>query len=118
VRVVGGWTGAQFAEKRLSTVELSGEADVKGTISIGKYADFAVLSADYFNVDDADISRIESVLTIVGGKIVWSSAEFEGLAAPLPAPAPAWSPVTEFGGFRNRHSAWAEEPPGRQVSGS
>jgi len=81
--------------------ELSGEASVKGTISIGKYADFAVLSADYFNVDDADISRIESVLTVVGGKIVWSSAEFEGLAVPLPAPAPAWSPVTEFGGFHN-----------------
>jgi hypothetical protein len=37
----------------------------------------------------------------VGGKIVWSSAEFEGLAAPLPGPAPAWSPVTEFGGFQN-----------------
>jgi len=81
--------------------ELSGEADVKGTISTGKYADLAVLSADYFNVDAADISRIESVLTIVGGKIVWSSAEFEGLAAPLPDPAPAWSPVTEFGGFRD-----------------
>ncbi len=79
--------------------ELSGEADVKGTISTGKYADLAVLSADYFNVEDADISRIESVLTVVGGKIVWSSAEFEGLAAPLPAPAPAWSPVTEFDGF-------------------
>jgi predicted amidohydrolase YtcJ len=81
--------------------ELSGEADVKGTISTGKYADLAVLSADYFSVDAADISRIESVLTIVGGKIVWSSAEFEGLAAPLPDPAPAWSPVTEFGGFRD-----------------
>ena len=72
-----------------------------GAISTGKYADLAVLSADYFNVDAADISRIESVLTIVGGKIVWSSAEFEGLAAPLPAPIPAWSPVTEFGGFQN-----------------
>ncbi len=49
----------------------------------------------------ARAALLESVLTIVGGKIVWSSAEFEGLAAPLPAPAPAWSPVTEFGGFRN-----------------
>jgi hypothetical protein len=34
-----------------------------------------VLSLDYFNVDDADISRIESVLIIVGGQIVWSSVE-------------------------------------------
>ena len=74
---------------------------LKGTITTGKYADLAVLSADYFDVDAADISRIESMLTIVGGKIVWSSAEFEGLAAPLPDPAPAWSPVTEFGGFRD-----------------
>src|SRR5207244_7554327 len=69
-----------------------------------KYADLTVLSADYFNVEDADISRIESVLTVVGGKIVWLSAEFEGLAAPLPAPAPARSPVTEFDGFRDRKS--------------
>jgi predicted amidohydrolase YtcJ len=77
---------------------LSGEAEVKGTLSLGKYADFAVLSADYFEVDDADISRIESVLTVVGGSAVWSSAEFEGIAPPLPSPIPSWSPVTRFGG--------------------
>jgi hypothetical protein len=52
-----------------------------------KYADLAVLSADYFNVDDADISRMELVLTIVGRKIVWPSAEFEGMAASFPAGA-------------------------------
>jgi predicted amidohydrolase YtcJ len=79
--------------------ELSGEAEDKGTLSVGKYADFAVLSADYFEVDEADISRIESVLTVVGGKAVWSSAEFEGIAAPLSPPAPSWSPVTQFGGY-------------------
>ncbi|HZT95669.1 MAG TPA: amidohydrolase, partial [Chloroflexota bacterium] len=66
--------------------ELSGEADMKGTLSPGKFADFAILSADYFEVDESDISRIESVLTVVGGAVVWSSAEFEGLAPPLPAP--------------------------------
>jgi hypothetical protein len=48
-----------------------------------------------------ELNRFGITSTIVGGKIVWSSAEFEGLAAPLPAPAPAWSPVTEFGGFRD-----------------
>lgn len=78
--------------------ELSGESDVKGTLSPGKYADFAVLSADYFEVDEGDISRIESVLTVVGGRIVWSSADLEGLAPPLPSPAADWSPVTKFGG--------------------
>ena len=37
---------------------LSGEAEAKGTISLGKYADFAVLSRDYFEVEDAEISTI------------------------------------------------------------
>ena len=59
------------------------------TISTGKYADLAVLSADYFNVDDGDISRIKSVPTIVGWKIVWSSTEFGRMAAPLPMALPA-----------------------------
>jgi predicted amidohydrolase YtcJ len=78
--------------------QLSGEAEVKGTLSVGKYADFAVLSADYFEVDDADISRIESVLTVVGGRVVWSSADFEGMAPPLRCPIPNRSPITKFGG--------------------
>jgi predicted amidohydrolase YtcJ len=78
--------------------QLSGEAEAKGTLSVGKYADFAVLSADYFEVEDGDISRIESVLTVVGGSVVWSSADFEGIAPPLPGPNPDWSPVTKFGG--------------------
>jgi predicted amidohydrolase YtcJ len=81
--------------------QLSGEAEDKGTLSLGKYADFAVLSADYFEVDDADISRIESVLTAVGGTVVWSSADFGGIAPPLPPPIPAWSPVTKFGGYQD-----------------
>jgi predicted amidohydrolase YtcJ len=54
--------------------ELTGEAAVKGTITAGKYADLAVLSADYFTVAEQDISRIESMLTVVGGKIVYAGA--------------------------------------------
>ncbi len=34
----------------------------------------AVLSADYFTVAEQDISRIESMLTVVGGKIVYAGA--------------------------------------------
>jgi predicted amidohydrolase YtcJ len=80
--------------------ELTGEADVKGTITVGKYADFAVLSADFFAVADEDIARIEAVLTVVGGRVVHSAAEYTGLAAPLPAISPAWSPVARFGGYQ------------------
>ena len=79
---------------------LTGEADVKGTITEGKYGDLAILSADYFAVADDDISRIEALLTVAGGRIVHSAGEYENIAAPLPAISPAWSPVARFGGFQ------------------
>jgi len=41
-----------------------------GSIEVGKLADVAVLSKDYFTVPDADIKRIRSVLTLVNGEIV------------------------------------------------
>jgi predicted amidohydrolase YtcJ len=50
-----------------------GEEDVIGSLEPGKYADVAVLSADYFDgsaVSDDAIKKIESVLTLVGGAIV------------------------------------------------
>ena len=34
----------------------------------------AVLLADYFTMAEQDISRIESMLTVVGGKIVYTGA--------------------------------------------
>jgi hypothetical protein len=53
------------------------EEDVLGTIEPGKYADLAVLSADYFDaraVGDDAIKDLRSVLTIVGGEIVHGDA--------------------------------------------
>ena len=41
-----------------------------GSIEVGKLADLAALSDDYFTVPDDQIRRIRSVLTIVDGKIV------------------------------------------------
>ena len=80
--------------------KLTGEADVKGTITPGKYGDLAILSADYFAVADEDISRIESLLTVTGGKVVYSTGDYENAAAPLPEISPDWSPVARFGGFQ------------------
>lgn len=71
----------------------SGEEDRKGRLRAGQYADFAMLTADYFAVADADIQAIESVLTVVGGKIVHAAEEYAPLAPPALAPSPAWSPV-------------------------
>jgi predicted amidohydrolase YtcJ len=80
---------------------LSGEADLKGTITVGKYADLAVLSADYFSVPEYDISHIESLVTVVGGKVVYATGEYDNIAAPLPEITPAWSPIARFGGYHS-----------------
>lgn len=52
---------AEFAEKE------------KGSLVPGKLADLAVLSQDIFSVPAADLPKTESVLTMVGGKIVYDA---------------------------------------------
>jgi len=84
----------------LGGARLTGEEAVKGRLRIGSYADFAVLSEDFLSADEHRIPHIESVLTVVGGRIVHGVAEHEGLAAPLPEVKPLWSPVARFGGYR------------------
>jgi predicted amidohydrolase YtcJ len=77
----------------------SGEEQDKGTIKNGQLADLAVLSADYFSVPEEDIKHIESVLTVVGGKVVHGAGGFGPLAPPLPPVSPGWSPVGTYGGY-------------------
>ena len=62
----------------------SGEEDKKGAIVPGQLADLAVLSADYFSVPEEEIKGIESVLTMVGGKVVYGAGGVRraGPAAP------------------------------------
>ncbi|MCR9255299.1 MAG: amidohydrolase [Alphaproteobacteria bacterium] len=71
----------------------SGEADVKGTLAPGMYADLAVLSADYMSVPPQEVRQISSVLTVVGGKIVYGDDVYAELSPPLPPASPSWSPV-------------------------
>jgi len=107
-KTVGG-TQLAAAENRLGREEalrlytigsawFSGEEEVKGTLVPGKYADLAVLSADFFSVPEEEIRGIESVLTIVGGEPVYAAAPYANLSPKLPAPSPKWSPVGQFGG--------------------
>jgi hypothetical protein len=52
----------------------------RGSLEPGKLADLAVLSKDYLTVPTEQIGGIESMLTMVGGKIVYGSgpyAQFE-----------------------------------------
>lgn len=80
----------------------SGEQDVKGRIEPGQYADLAVLSADYFEIPGEQIKDMESVLTLVGGKIVYGAGEYADLAPELPQIQPEWSPVARFNGYTGR----------------
>jgi predicted amidohydrolase YtcJ len=93
---------------------LSGEGEKKGRVRVGQYGDIALLSADYFSVPEDEISRIESLLTIVGGKVVYGAENYEGADDPLAAIAPDWSPVARFGGYQSaasgvRQAQWLME---------
>jgi len=77
----------------------SGEEDKKGTIAVGRLADLAVLSADYFSVPDEEIKQIESQLTLVDGKIVYGAGDFRTLAPSAIQVMPDWSPVRFSGGY-------------------
>jgi predicted amidohydrolase YtcJ len=82
----------------------SSEQDKKGAIAPGQMADLAVLSADYFSVAEEEIKRIESVLTILGGKVVYGTEEFNNIAPPPLPVSPDWSPVNTYGGYHRSSS--------------
>lgn len=69
----------------------SGEAQHKGTLAPGAYADLAVLSDDFFTVEEQQIKHISAVLTVLGGKIVYAAGEFSDFDPPVPAASPNWS---------------------------
>ncbi|WP_148059032.1 amidohydrolase family protein, partial [Pseudomonas chlororaphis] len=51
----------------------SSEQGKKGQIKVGQLADLAALSADFFSVEEEAIKWIESVLTVVDGKVVYAA---------------------------------------------
>ncbi|MDB5977689.1 MAG: Amidohydrolase 3 [Nevskia sp.] len=71
----------------------SNEEGFKGQIVTGQFADFALLSEDYLSVPEDRIRQIVSVLTVVGGRIVYADGAFSDLDPGLPAPMPDWSPA-------------------------
>ena len=77
----------------------SNEKGKKGAIAGGQLADLTVLTDDYFSVAEEKIKSIESVLTIVGGKVVYAAKEFQNHAPPDLPVLPEWSPIKAFGGY-------------------
>ena len=52
---------------------------VRGSLEVGKLADLAVLSKDYLTVPVSEIGGLESVLTMVGGRVVYGAGPFASL---------------------------------------
>jgi predicted amidohydrolase YtcJ len=52
------------------------DEDKRGTLAPGKLADLAVLTKDYMTVPTAEIGGIESLLTMVGGRIVYGAGPY------------------------------------------
>ena len=77
----------------------SNETNEKGSFIENQLADFAVLSADFFNVPEEKIKNIYSVMTVVGGDIVHACDEFSKHNPPLPPVSPDWSPIQFFGTY-------------------
>ncbi|HEV2387629.1 MAG TPA: amidohydrolase [Candidatus Acidoferrales bacterium] len=51
------------------------EENTKGSIEVGKLADFAVLDRDYLAIPEDDIKNIKVLRTVVGGKVVFQNGD-------------------------------------------
>jgi hypothetical protein len=107
-RTVGGTTlypeGAALSREaalRLYTggsAWFSREEEKKGKLAPGMFADLCVLSEDYFEVPPERIRGIESVLTVMDGKVVYGAGAFADYGPAAIPVLPSWSPVGEYGG--------------------
>jgi predicted amidohydrolase YtcJ len=83
----------------------SDEEGRKGRIEAGQLADLIVPDRDYFGCAEDDIADTTSLLTVVGGRVVYAGGDFAPLDEAAPPPAmPDWSPVRTYGGY----GAWAQ----------
>lgn len=77
----------------------SNEVDKKGSFLPNQLADFAVLSKDYFQIEEDEIKDLYAALTVVGGKVVHACDIFSDLNPPLPEVSPDWSPIKYYGTY-------------------
>jgi len=59
---------------------MANDDDRRGTLEPGKFADLAVLSSDYLTAPVKEIGKIRSVLTMLGGNVVYADQPFANLA--------------------------------------
>ena len=78
----------------------SGEEKQKGKLIKGMYADMTILSDDYFSIQTDKVKMIESLVTIVNGKVVFAAGEYRSYSPPTLPVIPEWSPVKFYGGYQ------------------
>jgi predicted amidohydrolase YtcJ len=79
--------GPEETPDRMTALELytrgsawfSFDDDVRGSLEVGKLADLAVLSGDYLTVAVDEVGNLESVLTLLGGEVVYAAGEYAAL---------------------------------------
>ncbi|OGA17571.1 MAG: hypothetical protein A3H32_00030 [Betaproteobacteria bacterium RIFCSPLOWO2_02_FULL_63_19] len=79
---------------------ISGDEERKGTLEAGRLADLVFLSSDYFSISEDEIRDLESVLTMVGGKVVYAAGSYSEFAPPPPPIAQDWLPIKSYGGYQ------------------
>ena len=83
----------------------SNEEGKKGRIEAGQLADLIVPDRDFFACAENEIADMSSLMTIVGGKVVYGAGDFASLdETDVPPAMPDWSPVRKFGGY----GAWGD----------
>jgi predicted amidohydrolase YtcJ len=83
----------------------SNEQGKKGRIEPGMLADLIVPDRDFFACAESEIADTSSLLTVVGGRVVWGAGPFAPFDDAAPPPAmPDWSPVRRWGGY----AAWGQ----------
>jgi len=92
----------------------SNEEGKKGRIEVGQLADLIVPDRDYFNCAEEEIADTASLLTVVGGRVVYASGNFSRIDDNILPPAmPDWSPVRTYGGY----AAWGDKATAMRSTG-
>ena len=67
-----------------------------GSLEPGKFADFMVLDRDFLAVPEAEIPRVEVLMTVVGGKVIHLGSDLAREIGMEPAGATTWTePIPE-----------------------
>jgi len=88
----------------------SNEQGKKGALTVGQFADFAVLNDDYFSIPEEKIKDLTSSLTVVNGDVVYAAGEFARMAPPTLPAALDWAPTAHYGGYYQPASKPAVAP--------